>query len=634
MAPTMAGEVALHQLTLGERTASRKQTEGPIRIALVGVPNSGKSVLFHRLSGRFSTSSNYPHTTVALEQAEVDLGDRKALLIDSPGLTGLELASEDEALTRQLLQGGKVDAILQSVDAGSLKRSLVLTAQLADLEIPLVVCLNMVDEAHDRGIVVDPEVLSAELGVPVISACAIDGRGVKRLGESLPLARIPKQIPYPRYIRERLAGLTPVASRAHRVERVLTEADPEQKSGQSVWHMAIEAHRDWADGVVAKASHATGLEPQNSIWRAIERAALHPVGAWLFLLAAISAVFFSVSELGANIIAGGLDGYLITPFLDWLASLLGKGLLAEVLIGDFGILSLGVFNALGTVLPILGVFYLLYGFMEDIGYFPLLSVQFDRMLRVVGLNGTAVLPVTLGFGCNAMAVMSARCLKNERERFIAAFLISLGVPCAVQLGVMVAILATVPVAAMAALLLTIGVVQVGVGVALAKFLPQQQQGDFLVELPPLRQPRWRNIFSKTYRRLREFIVEAVPLFVASAGLLLILKFTGILEWIRDLLAPMVVSGLGLPRDFADMLLITLARREIGAVMLKDAVDKGSYDLRQVFVSLLVMTLFVPCLTTSLAVGRMIGWRKSLVIFFAVCTIAMMMGTAANVMWPQ
>ena len=633
MAPRMAGEIALHQLTLGERSETRKQTEGPIRIALVGVPNSGKSVLFHRLSGRFSTSANYPHTTVALEEAELDLAGRKALLIDSPGLTGLELASEDEALTRKLLQDGKVDAIVQAVDAGNLKRSLVLTAQLADLEIPLVLCLNMVDEALDRGTVVDPKALSEAIGGPVISACAVDGRGVKKLAASLPQAKVPKQITYPRYIQDRLADLTPVASRAHRMDRVLAEKDSSRKPGQSAWHMAIEAHRDWADSIAAKASHATGLEPQNSIWRAVERAALHPVGAWLFLLAAIGTVFFAVSELGANIIAGGLDGYIISPFLEWVGSLLGKGLLAEVLIGDFGILSLGVFNALGTVLPILGVFYLIYGFMEDIGYFPLLSVQFDRMLRVVGLNGTAVLPVTLGFGCNAMAVMSARCLKNERERFIAAFLISLGVPCAVQLGVMVAILATVPLAAMAALLLTIGVVQVGVGVALAKFLPQQQQGDFLVELPPLRQPRWRNIFQKTYRRLREFIVEAVPLFVASAGLLLILKFTGVLEWIRDLLAPMVVNGLGLPREFADMLLITLARREIGAVMLKDAVDAGSYDLRQVFVSLLVMTLFVPCLTTSLAVGRMIGWRKSLVIFFAVCGIAMLMGTAANTMWP-
>jgi ferrous iron transport protein B len=198
---------------------------------------------------------------------------------------------------------------------------------------------------------------------------------------------------------------------------------------------------------------------------------------------------------------------------------------------------------------------------------------------------------------------------------------------------MVAILSTVPLVVMGGLVLVVLALQVAAGRVLVWVLPRCERGDFLLELPPLRPPRWGNIVAKTYHRLKEFCIEAVPLFIASAGVLLVLHFTGLLERIRALLAPVVVQGLGLPAEAADMLLMTLARREVGAVMMKEMVDKGQLDLKQIFVGLLVMTLFIPCMSNTMVLGRALGWMRTLMIVTAVTAIALCAGLAANAIWP-
>jgi ferrous iron transport protein B len=303
-----------------------------------------------------------------------------------------------------------------------------------------------------------------------------------------------------------------------------------------------------------------------------------------------------------------------------------------VLVGPYGLLTLGLFNALATVLPILTVFYIPFGVLEDIGYFPRLSVQFDRLFRYLGLNGNAVLPITLGFGCSAVATVAVRRLETKKERFIAAFLIALGVPCSGQLGGVIAILATLPVAALAGTVLIVFGIQVVAGMTLTRFFPQKNNGEFLLELPPLRAPQWSNILLRTYYRIAEFFTEAVPLFVASAATLLSLHYTGLLDRIRSLLAPVVVTGLGLPRNYADALLILLARRELGAVMLKKMADDHALTLQQTFVGLLVMILFLPCMTTTMAMARVLGWKSAVVISVSVIAIATATGSIVHLLW--
>lgn len=612
--------------------AADRATTARATVAIIGVPNSGKSLLFQRLSRRFARTANYPYTTTQIEQAQTRLGERDVVLIDTPGVTGLELCSEDEAPTRELLAQQRPDVVLLCLDATNLVRSLVLAAQLADLELPVVVCLNLVDDALQRGLVVDATALSRELGVPVFPVCALDGRGAGRLARELDAARPLRPVPYPDGLGRRLDGLRPLAPRARRIDALLASAPADLLPGQSIWHTVLEAHRHWAEGIVAAVTRRTGLEPGRTAWDRVADLALHPVGSWFFLGLTLAAVYLLVAHVGVGLLAGWMDRLLVLPAVGAIRSWTGPGLLQQVLVGDFGLLSLGLFNAVCTVLPILGVFYLLFGLLEDIGYFPLLSVQFDRLLRFLGLTGKAVLPITLGFGCNTMATLTTRCLATGRQRFIACFLIALGIPCAVQLGVMLAILSTVPPTTMLGLLAVVGLLMLASGAVLARLLPRCEQGEFLVELPPLRPPRWRNIAAKTGHRLRDFLYEACPAFVASAGVLLALQLSGLLERLRQLLAPVVVQGFGLPAESTDMLLMTLARREVGAVMMKDLVDRGLLDHRQIFVGLLVMTLFVPCMSNTLVLGKVVGGRRTAVIFVAVMSIAILAGIAANALW--
>jgi ferrous iron transport protein B len=600
------------------------------RVAIVGLPNTGKSLLFQRLAGRFRTSANYPYTTTELETAPGRRGD--ALLIDTPGISGMELSSEDEAPTRRMLRDDPPDALVLCMDAGNLGRSLLVAAQLFDLEIPTVVCLNMMDEAIAKGEIVDQQSLERELGVVVVPTCAIDGRGIAELAASLDRARVPAKVPYPRWLGDKLDDMSPRGSRARRVEQVIAARHRDLRPGQSARHMVLEAHYHWARETASRVVRRSGLEPRRTIWQRVEVLALHPVGAWLFLAATLAAVYLLVAKIGVAVLSEGMDRLLAQPIVATVASWAGPGLVREILVGDFGLLSLGLLNALCTVLPILGVFYLVYGFLEDIGYFPLLSVQFDQLLRFFGLTGRAVLPMTLGFGCNSVATLSTRSLPTPRQRFVACFLISLGIPCAVQLGVMMAILSTVPLAAMGGLVLIVLLLQALSGSVLARVLPRGPRCEFLMELPPLRPPHWPNILNKTWHRLKEFCVEACPLFVASAGVLLVLHYTGLLARIRALLAPVVVKGLGLPEACADVLLMTLARREVGAVMMKEMVDRGQMDLQQIFVGLLVMTLFVPCMSNTMILGRTLGWVKTAVIFVLVTAIALGTGLLANALW--
>ena len=185
---------------------------------------------------------------------------------------------------------------------------------------------------------------------------------------------------------------------------------------------------------------------------------------------------------------------------------------------------------------------------------------------------------------------------------------------------------------MAGIVLIVLALQVLAGSVLSRVLPASARGGFVMELPPLRPPRWGNIVSKTCHRLKEFCVEACPLFVASAAVLLVLEASGLLARLRDLLAPVVVTGLGLPVACADMLLMTLARREVGAVMMKEMVDRGQLNLEQIFVGLLVMTLFVPCMSNTMILGRTLGWAKTVVIVVLVTALALCAGMVANAAW--
>jgi ferrous iron transport protein B len=585
------------------RRASREALAGKLagsaaRVAIIGVPNCGKSLIFNRLTGRFSTTANYPYTTVEVEEAQLVINGQAVALFDTPGITGLELESEDEAMTRDLLRDRPPDVIIQCADAGNLVRSLILTAQLAELEIPTVLCLNMLDEATGRGLFFDYHALSEHLGVPVVPVCALDGRGIKELAKKIQHARVPRPVR-----RTGLDARAPVTGCAGCSAAILADEPKDQRACRASWRTALKSHHLWAQEIADLVVKQGGLEPRHPFWTGLANAAVHPIGAWALLLLTLAIIYLMVVEVGAKFLCGQTNR-AIAPLVALVSSWAGHGFVGDVLVGPFGLLTLGLFNAIGTVLPILATFYLPFCVLEEIGYFPRLTVQFDRLLRVVGLNGKAVLPMTLGFGCSSVACMSIRRLETTKERFIAAFLISLGIPCAAQLGVVIAILAVLPLPAI-------------VGAGLAVLALQVTAGAML---------------GRTYQRIAEFVTEAIPLFLASAATLFILHSVGLLDRLRSLLAPVVVRGLGLPRDYADVLLVTLARREMGAVMLKDMADSHRLNVQQLFIALLVIVLFVPCMTTGMILGRVLGWFRAALVFSAVTAIAIGAGAVVHLLW--
>ena len=576
----------------GGRPAVLRLRAHPLKIALVGNPNVGKSVVFGRLTGRYATVSNYPGTTVTVTTGRALIGAEVCDVIDTPGVNALDGAlSEDERITRRLLASGGAELVVQVADARNLRRALMLTSQIADLGLPMILVLNMVDEAHARGITVDAESLSDHLGIPVIEAVAPEGRGVAELRQALPMA-------------SRLAGI----------------------------RRAGESHIEWAD-TTASRFRRVGAMSAGRLREAVNRAVREPLTGLPILALVLYATYLFVGVFGAQTLVGVLENQLfdgvVNPAATAAASYSPIALVRDFLVGNYGLISMGLTYAIAIVLPVVTTFFLMFGFLEDSGYIPRLAIFSDRLFRSMGLNGKAVLPMILGLGCDTMATMTTRILGTPKERLIAITLLALGVPCSAQLATIMGILGGISVWA---LLLLFGVVlsqMVLVGFLAARALPGDRS-DFILELPPIRLPRLKNLATKTALRVRWYLGEAVPLFLIGTALLFVLDRVGALGLLTRAAQPVVTGALGLPSESAGVFVMGFLRRDYGAAGLFRMAHEGSLTGVQSVVALTVMTLFVPCVANLLMIIRERGLRTGLAILAAVTVIAIGTGSALNV----
>jgi len=626
------------------------------KIVIVGSANVGKSILFNKFSKAYSIVSNYAQTTFKAIRKDADFGGKSYEIVDTPGLFSLNVLSDDERITRDVLLTEKPELLIFCGDAKNLKNSLILLSQVMELEIPTLFCLNMIDEARKKGIEIDSRLLSEKLGMAVVKTAAILGLGLSELEEAGAEAHYPN-IDYPPAIREGLRELTSIFPAENRPskgklllllagdERILELAEMEYgasaaahiKSFLEKFHrqvrpamvvrLALKSRSLWAAGLLKKVLRK---KPLLSIGfgEIAARISRHPVFGWPILLAVLWVIFEGVGN-GANFLATWLDNLIFLPFTSFISSLVPQPFLNDFLVGNFGVLTMGIENALGTVIPILLIFFLLLNFLEDVGYLPNLSVLLNNLLRPMGLTGKAVLPMVLGFGCNTMATLTTRTLDTPRERFIASFLIALGFPCAVQLGVMLAILATAPFSALLIVIFTVAATQIVCGLALNRLMPARQCADFLIELPTFRMPHWNNILRKTWFRLKWFMKEALPMFVFAALLMFTLDKTGLLAIIEAALKPIVVGFLSLPQKVTEVFILVLSRREVGAVYFKDMVDAGTVDYYQTVVGLIVITLFIPCFSNTMVMIKELGMKRAVLTNALVIIIAILVGGAAN-----
>src|SRR6266516_4782070 len=534
----------------------------PLRIALVGQPNVGKSVVFGRLTGRYVTVSNYPGTTVAVTRGRAPVGAEVCDVMDTPGVNSLDGSiSEDERITRDVVAGPDTDLIIQVADARNVRRALMLTSQLAVFGKPMVLALNMVDEAFARGISIDAAALAAELRIPVIELVAVEGRGLSELRDALPRAARPSVPAHP---------------------------------------LAID-RAVWAHQLTERVRRVSTLSLAY-VQEALARATRRPVTGLPMLAAVLYAFYLFVGVFGAQtlvkLLEDGLFGRGINPAAIWLADrFIPLPLARDFLVGEYGLITMGVTYAIAIVLPVVATFFLMFGFLEDSGYIPRLAIFCDRIFRVMGLNGKAVLPMVLGLGCDTMATMTTRILATPKERLIAILLLALGIPCSAQLATIMGILGGISFAALATLFAVVLSQMFLVGWLAARVLTGERS-EFVLELPPIRWPRIGNLLTKTRLRVWWYLGEAVPLFLVGTVLLFALDRVGALVW-------------------------------IAAAGLFQLAHTGQLTGVQAVVALTVMTLFVPCVANFLMMVRERGSKTGFAILAVVTPVAIFTGAGLN-----
>jgi len=358
---------------------------------------------------------------------------------------------------------------------------------------------------------------------------------------------------------------------------------------------------------------------------------------FIALIGVLLLMYEFVGVIGAGTLVDAFENNLFNRYLNpFLQSVIpAGGIIYDFFVGDYGLISVGLTYALAIVLPIVFTFFIAFGLLEDSGYLPRLAVLSDKAFRVMGLNGKAVLPMVLGLGCDTMATMTTRILSTRKERIIATLLLALGVPCSAQLGVILGITAGI---STGAVLTVFGVVisqMLLVGYLSSKII-KGQRGDFIFEIPPIRVPIFRNVWTKTRIRIKWYLKEALPLFLLGTLILFILdRVTVPTPWgsmsglgvIEVSLAPIVTGILDLPKETAQVLILGFLRRDYGAAGLFDMVRTGTMSAVQIVTALIVLTLFIPCVANFFMIVREHGTKKALVMLGFITPFAIAVGGA-------
>jgi len=619
---------------------------------LVGAPNVGKSALFGRLTGHYATVSNYPGTSV-----EVTTGERRTTgaairVTDSPGIYSLLAVTEEERVARRAALGDGA-TLVQVVDASHLDRALPLTLQLLSLGKPLVLACNYLDEARARGVVPDVGALAERLGIPVVGTVATTGEGVDALAEAAASARSPADgwgTPQP--FAAVLDGFAEGGAERLEAELALC-GDPELEPllaarSSERWRAAVRLRdAQWPTAEAFAVALATarrrmalalldGVVPDAPQVRrrhqALDRLFLSPwTGIPIVLLVLYLGFYKFVGQFGAQTLVDWIERVVFDRWLTPYATAGTRAVVpwapvADLLVGPYGLFSLGVRYAVAIVLPIVASFFLVFALLEDSGYLPRLALLLDRGLKRIGLSGRAVIPLVLGFGCNTMATLVTRTLESRRERVIVTLLLALAIPCSAQLGVVLGILSVYPsaVAVWAGVLLGVFVV---VGWLAAKLLPGEPPSFFL-ELPPLRRPLLRNVLLKTGTRVRWYFAEIFPLFLLASVILWVGDLTGALRWATALLVP-VVRSIGLPDGAAPAFLYGFFRRDFGAAGLFDLARAGVLGPAALTTAAVTITLFVPCVAQFLVMRKERGLRTAVGVLVTATVVAFAVGGAVG-----
>ena len=642
--------------------------QGMPLVAIVGNPNVGKSVLFNILTGAYVTVSNYPGTTVEVSRGKGKIYGREVAVVDTPGMYSLLPITEEEKVARDILLYEQPDVILHVVDAKNLERMLPMVLQLIEAKLPVVLIVNFMDEAERLGIEIDLKMLEQKLGIPVVATSFIMNRGIASLKEKIGTclngasemqSGQPNEINVPYHpvikknvqrIEAELTGTYHLNPRAisllllnndKEIEKLVRAnengnidkifqivEDARKYFSQPLSYLLMQQRVAFVRNLLATVV-TTSKKSTRHFANRLNALMLHPMTGIPFLLISLYLLYQFVGVFGAQVLVDFLENtvfgqYINPPVNQFLDSVVPWQVVRDLFGGEYGIITLGIRYAVAIILPIVGTFFLAFSVFEDSGYLPRLAMLIDRVFKKIGLNGRAVIPMVLGFGCDTMATIVTRTLETRRERLLSTLLLALAIPCSAQLGVILGLFA----GRTDLLLLWAGVVTgifLLVGFLAARVMPGQGPA-FYMELPPLRLPKLSNVLVKTYTRMEWYFWEVFPLFILASVLIWAGKITGLFDLTIRALVPLV-RFLGLPDDTAVAFLFGFFRRDYGAAGLYDI--QNILSGRQLVVAAITLTLFVPCIAQFSVMIKERGWKTALAVNAFIFPFAFLVGALLN-----
>ncbi len=562
------------------------------KILLIGPPNVGKSVIFNKLTGLDAMISNYAGTTIDYKEGYLsDFADY--YLIDVPGTYTLDATNEAEKVATDMLEQG-ADLVIAVLDGKNLESSLYLLLQVLEKKLPTLAVINRIDMLNKKGLEVQEELLASRLGVDVITTVAVEDKGLAEL-------------------KERIKNLLENDCQQYFAREEIT----------SNWDFAEELTLEILNPV-ERAAGAEGdrLEKWGNLlaqpWPGIPLA---------FII--LGLIFGIVVGIGM-----GLRQYILLPFFEGLIfpliisaveTVIPSGIFRNILIGEYGFLIKGLEWPFALVLPYVISFYTALSLLEDVGYLPRLGVLLDGIFARLGLSGSNIIPLLLGYGCAIPGIAATRAMPTRKERVMVSTMICLAVPCISQTGAMISLLAEESIMVMILVFAVSFLVLVGNALVLNALLPGSKNAT-VVEIPPLLFSGPQILGRKIWLRVKTYLKSgAVMMIYAIAGAAVLFE-VGILEHLGRLLQPVVESWLLLPAEASIPLILGIVRRELAVLPLLEMNLAGF----QLFTGALVALFYVPCIAVLAMLAREFNLKLAVkILLFTVIFSFLVGGLAAR-----
>lgn len=638
----------------------KSKSDKHLTIALAGNANVGKSVIFNQLTGSDQIIGNWPGKTVDRAEGTLNFEGYNITVIDLPGIYSFSTFSMEEIVSRDYIALEKPDVVINVVDASILERNLFFTLQLLEMHAPLVLCLNQIDVAKNKGIIINKDKLEEILGIPLVFATATRGEGIYDIArEAVKVATHkpkPKKLKYRKELEEKIEQLEQIIERekmeieypSRWLAIKLLEGDSEitkivaAKSKSTLDSAKVIAQelqvscQEPCFSIIAQeryaiaSSIAASVLQQSEIWTTfsdkLEWLTTHRVWGYFTSAAVIAGLLlwtFFVGNALSELIAEGLN--LILPVDPILTS--EQPVLGIVINGVWG----GITAGLTLIIPFVIPFYLLLAVVEDSGILTRVAFMMDSAMHKMGLHGKALIPIILGYGCNVPAIQACKIMETRRERLLAAFAITFA-PCSARTIILFGMVGLFVGIHWALLLYVVDILIIFiVGRIAMKAIPGKSTG-LIMEMSSFKTPSLKVVLKQTWSRTKSIIYVVFPIYIVGSALIQVMYALNLLTPISDVLVPLTVTWLGLPASAGILLILGTIRKEfvlVGAVAILGTTNLlAGFTPVQLVIMALVAMLYIPCVATIAILGKEFGWKAAGVISVANVAVALFVGGLA------